>query len=119
MSKKVPDWFNDDDFIMENVVIFKNDLVHFLTFQNEGIKSSSTIETKFKDKEGKPIIKTIPCVKYLVKEEKEEKNFNPISKQLINDLKDLFPLTNRTFRIELQKGRTDFENKYMIQEIKA
>lgn len=114
---KVPDWFNDSDFDVEPVVIFKTDLVHFLTFLNEGKKGKAKIEIK--NNEGKIIeTKEVSCIEYLVSELNKELKFNPISKQLIGDLKDLFPLTNRTFRIELIKGRTNFENIYEINELK-
>lgn len=115
---KVPDWFNDSDFDVEPIVIFKTETIHFLTFLNEGIKGKSKIEIK--DNLGKVIeTKEVPCVEYLVNENNDKKKFNPISKQLIGDLKLLFPLTDKTFRIELIKGRTSFENKYKITELEA
>jgi hypothetical protein len=110
MAKK-PDWFNDSDFDKEPVVIFKTETVHFLTFLDEGVKGTSILT----DDDG--VEKKVPCVQYTVKENDKELMFNPISKQLIGDLKNLYPLTSREFRIELQKGRTKFDNYYDVQEI--
>ena len=109
-----PDWFNDDDFEPKDAFVsFKNELVHVLTFLDEGTKGTSDL----KDDAG-TVIKTVPCVKYSVKENGELTSFNPIAKKLIQDLKALFPITKRTFRIELHKGRKDVDNEYEITEIK-
>lgn len=118
MNQKVPDWFNDSDFDFEPVIVFKTNPIHVVKFLNEGEKGYVNIPTKEKDKEGNTLSKKVACVNYLVEEDGEEKTFNPIAKNTINSLKELFPLKNRTFRIELRKGRTDFENEYLITEVK-
>lgn len=111
MTEK-PDWYNDLDLEpQEAFVSFKNELTHFITFLNEGKKGTSDL----KDDKGE-IYKTIPCVNFNVMESGEAKTFNPIAKNLIGELKNLFPLTNKTFRIELHKGRLDVDNTYSVQE---
>jgi len=111
MSKK-PDWMNDSDFDIEPVVIFKTETVHFLTFLDEGEKGTAKIIDKTTKKE-----KIIPCVNFIVNENGDEKKFNPIAKNLIKSLEMLYPLINRTFRIELVKGRTEIDNTYKINEL--
>lgn len=107
----VPEWFNDSELEAEPVIIFKTELVHYLRFLNEGVKGTSQI----KDNDGET--KDVPCVNFLVSENGKEMKFNPISKQLIKELKESFPLTNKELRIELIKGRTNFENIYKITEM--
>ena len=115
-DKKIPkpDWFDDSDFEPQDAFVsFKNELVHIITFLNEGTKGTSELTD---DKGNK---KTVPCINYDIKEGNEPSTFNPIAKKLIGTLKSLFPLTNRTFRIELIRGRKDVDNEYTIQEVKT
>ena len=108
-----PDWFNDIDLQpKDDFVSFKNENIHFIAFLNEGKKGTSKIALD----DGSD--KIVPCVHYRVLENDTEKDFKPIAKNFIGALKELFPLSNRTFRIELIRGKKDVENKYTIQELK-
>lgn len=122
MSKQVknsrPAWMDDDDFKLDNLPVVFNSLtpVHTVTFLNEGVKGVAEIEVQ--DKDGNYFKKEVKCVEYKVTELGKEKVLNPISKQFIQDLASLYPLTDRTFRIQFIEGRTQFENKYQITEVK-
>ena len=116
MSKK-PDWLNDSDFDIEAIVTFKSEPIKFIKFLDEGKKGTTKIDTGNKDKDGNSIIKEVPCVNFTVEEAGEPKTYNPISKSHIKELGEHYPLTNKTFRIEFIKGRTNFDNIYRIQEI--
>lgn len=106
-----PTWHNNKDYEIEPIISFKNEPIHYITFKNEGEPSISTIT--FEDGSDKKV----PSVKFTVEENGDEKSFTPISKALIGELEKLYPLENRTFRIELIKGRTSVENIYKISEM--
>lgn len=106
-----PTWHNNKKYDIEPIISFKTETIHFITFLNEGEPSESTIT--FDD----GTEKKVPSVKFIVNENDDEKTFTPISKALIKDLEKLYPLENKTFRIELIKGRTSVENIYKINEV--
>ena len=109
-----PKWHDNKDYDIEPIISFKTESTHYITFLDEGEPSKSTIKYTENgiDKE-----KEVPSVKFSVKENDEIKTYTPISKALIKDIEKLFPIENRTFRIELIKGRTSVENIYKINEV--
>ena len=106
-----PSWHDNKKYSAEPIISFKTETIHFITFLDEGVESEATI----KQYDGSE--KVVPSIKFMCKENDETRPFSPISKQLIGDLEKLYPLENRTFRIELIKGRTPIENIYKINEV--
>lgn len=111
-----PSWHNNKDYDVEPIISFKTEQIHFITFLDEGEPTTSKVPIGL-DKDGEPKYKEVPSVKFTVNENAEEKTYTPISKAVIKELEKLYPLENRTFRIELIKGRTTVENIYKINEM--
>lgn len=106
-----PSWHDNKKYDVEPIISFKTEPIHFITFLTEGEPSESTIKLD----DGTE--KKVPSVKFTVSENGDEKTYTPISKVFIKELEKLYPLENRTFRIELIKGRTPVENIYKISEV--
>ena len=105
------------DFEAEPIITFKDKLVHFLKFLDEGEPAVAEVPTGFTDTEGKPITKEIKAVKFNVDDGEGVKTYTPIAKKFINQLEELYPLTNSTLRIELREGRDKTQNTYLVQVI--
>ena len=108
-KEKMPDWHGFE--ISEGIISFAEKKVHYIEFLDEGVKDTRILYPKT------PQEKEVECINFSVIYEDKEIVFSPIAKKLWKTLEELYPLTGKIFRIELQQGRRDVDNIYLVKEV--